>query len=106
VRRGSRRSPQLTATNPTSLGPSDPPCNDGPSQSAGYRSADSAASTSVTRRHPGAWWQLIEDERKFATVARVSEVKESLYRAFLQPWVRAMVGPQLADAAWEMHLSG
>jgi hypothetical protein len=36
-------------------------------------------------------------------VARVSEVNESLYRAFLQPWVRAMVGPQLADAAWEMH---
>ena len=37
MRPGSRRSPQLTATNPTSLGPSDPPCNDGPSQSAGYR---------------------------------------------------------------------
>ena len=35
----------------------------------------------------------IEDERKFATVARVSEVNESLYRAFLQPWVRAMARP-------------
>jgi hypothetical protein len=37
VRPGSGRSPQLTATNPTSLRPADPPCNDGPSQSAGYR---------------------------------------------------------------------
>ena len=45
----------------------------------------------------------IEDERKFATVARVSEVNESLYRAFLQPWVRAMVGPQFAHAAQAMQ---
>jgi hypothetical protein len=45
----------------------------------------------------------IEDERKFATVARVSEVNESLYRAFLQPWVRAMLGPQFAHAAQAMQ---
>ena len=32
-----------------------------------------------------------EDERRFATAARVSEINLSLYRTFVQPWVRAMV---------------
>ena len=35
-----------------------------------------------------------EDEREFATVARMAEVNESLYRTFLQPWVRAMTTSQ------------
>ena len=34
-----------------------------------------------------------EDERRFATAARVSEINLSLYRAFVQPMVKAMVTP-------------
>lgn len=37
-----------------------------------------------------------EDEREFATVARMAAVNESLYRTFLQPWVRALTTPQMA----------
>ena len=33
----------------------------------------------------------------------MSKVNEGLYHTFLQPWVRAMVGPQLAHAVWKMH---
>jgi hypothetical protein len=39
-----------------------------------------------------------EDERRFATAARVSEINLSLYRAFLQPMVKAIFTPQVADA--------
>ncbi len=39
-----------------------------------------------------------EDERRFATAARVSEINLSLYRAFAQPFVRAMITPQIAEA--------
>ena len=38
----------------------------------------------------------VENDRKFAAVARVSEVNLALYRSFAQPWVRAMVTPQSA----------
>ncbi|MFL5334259.1 MAG: DUF3141 domain-containing protein [Geminicoccaceae bacterium] len=41
----------------------------------------------------------IEDERKFATVAKISEVNLGLYRTMLQPWVRAAVTPQSAEAS-------
>ena len=46
-----------------------------------------------------------EDERKFATAARVSEINLSLYRAFAQPWVRAMVTPQMAEWMRKFHPS-
>ena len=39
-----------------------------------------------------------EDERRFATAARVSEINLSLYRAFLQPMVKAVFTPQVAEA--------
>jgi hypothetical protein len=39
-----------------------------------------------------------ENERRFATVRRVSEINLGLYRSFLQPFVRALAGPQ--TAAW------
>ena len=39
-----------------------------------------------------------EDERRFATAARVSEINLSLYRAFMQPMVKAIVTPQVAEA--------
>jgi hypothetical protein len=38
-----------------------------------------------------------EDERRFATAARVSEINLSLYRAFAQPMVRAIFTPQVAE---------
>jgi len=42
-----------------------------------------------------------EDERRFATAARVSEINLANYRNFVQPWVRAAVTPRLAD--WIRH---
>jgi hypothetical protein len=44
-----------------------------------------------------------EDDRRFATVARLSEVNESLYQTFVRPAVRAAVTPAIADAIREMH---
>jgi hypothetical protein len=38
-----------------------------------------------------------EDERRFATAARVSEINHSLYRAFVQPMVKAFVTPSVAN---------
>jgi hypothetical protein len=44
-----------------------------------------------------------EDDRRFATVARLSEVNESLYKTFVRPAVRAAVTPAMADAIRQMH---
>src|SRR5712664_1367121 len=44
-----------------------------------------------------------EDERRFATAARVSEINLSNYRNFVQPWVRATVTPQVADWMRKWH---
>jgi hypothetical protein len=38
-----------------------------------------------------------EDERRFATAARVSEINLALYRAFAQPIVKAVFTPQVAE---------
>lgn len=38
-----------------------------------------------------------EDDLRFATVARVSEINNGLYRVLMQPMVRAMVTPQVAE---------
>ena len=43
------------------------------------------------------------DERCFAAAARVSEINLSLYRTFLQPWVRAMATPAGADGMRRLH---
>jgi hypothetical protein len=43
------------------------------------------------------------DERRFATAARVSEMNLALYRTFLQPVVRAMCPPAVAEAMHRMH---
>jgi hypothetical protein len=45
----------------------------------------------------------IEDERRFAAAARLSEINLSLYRAFVQPAVRAMVTPAAAEAMQRLH---
>jgi pimeloyl-ACP methyl ester carboxylesterase len=44
-----------------------------------------------------------EDDRRFATVAKLSEINLSLYRAFLQPVVRAMVPDWASRSLREMH---
>ncbi|ALM52885.1 DUF3141 domain-containing protein [Halomonas huangheensis] len=46
-----------------------------------------------------------EDERRFATVARVSEINLGLYRQFMQPWVRALSTPESARWMRRMHPS-
>ncbi|MBX5236909.1 DUF3141 domain-containing protein [Rhizobium sp. NLR22b] len=43
------------------------------------------------------------DDRRFATVAKVSEINLSLYRTFLQPFVRAMAPDWAAKHLREMH---
>jgi hypothetical protein len=43
------------------------------------------------------------DERRFATVANVSEVNLALYRSFMQPFVRAMLPPAVSEILREMH---
>ncbi len=45
----------------------------------------------------------LADERKFAAAARLSEINLALYRAFVQPAVRAAVAPPLAEAMRRMH---
>jgi hypothetical protein len=44
-----------------------------------------------------------EDERRFATAARVSETNLALYRAFVQPLVRSMVNAPFAEWMHRMH---
>jgi hypothetical protein len=45
----------------------------------------------------------LEDERRFATAARVSEINLANYRKFVQPWVKAMVTPQMAELMHKWH---
>ena len=44
-----------------------------------------------------------EDERRFATAKKVSEINLSNYRTFVQPWVRAMAVPQAAEWMRKLH---
>ena len=44
-----------------------------------------------------------QDERRFATAARLSEINLALYRTFVQPMVRAVVSAPLADWMYQMH---
>ena len=43
------------------------------------------------------------DERRFATAARVSEINLALYKAFLQPAVRAFPTAELAEQMRRFH---
>jgi hypothetical protein len=45
----------------------------------------------------------VEDERRFATVARISEINLGLYRMFLQPWVRSLANQGFADSMRRLH---
>jgi len=44
-----------------------------------------------------------DDERRFATTARVSDINLALYRAFAQPVVRAMTSASTAEKMRQMH---
>jgi hypothetical protein len=45
----------------------------------------------------------VEDERQFAAVARISEINLGLYRAFVQPWVKAWANAGFAEWMQKMH---
>lgn len=44
-----------------------------------------------------------EDDRRFATVARISEINLGLYRLFMQPWIKAIITPESARLIRRMH---
>ena len=44
-----------------------------------------------------------EDERRFATVSRLSEVNTNLYRTFLSPVVRSLVQKPVAEVLRQLH---
>ncbi|MFK4508423.1 DUF3141 domain-containing protein [Bradyrhizobium daqingense] len=44
-----------------------------------------------------------EDERRFATAKRISEINLAAYQKFVQPWLKRMVTPQMAEWAHNMH---
>nr|WP_290697753.1 DUF3141 domain-containing protein [Halomonas sp. UBA3074] len=44
-----------------------------------------------------------EDDRRFATVARISEINLGMYRLFLQPWIKATITPEAARWMRRMH---
>jgi pimeloyl-ACP methyl ester carboxylesterase len=44
-----------------------------------------------------------EDERRFATAARVSEINLAAYQKFIQPWIKSLVTPQMAERMQKLH---
>src|SRR3954449_10731482 len=44
-----------------------------------------------------------EDERRFETAKRVSDMNLEAYRKYLQPWVKSMVTPQMAELMHKWH---
>ena len=44
-----------------------------------------------------------EDDRRFATVARISEINLGLYRLYMQPWLKAVMTPEAARWIRRMH---
>jgi len=44
-----------------------------------------------------------EDQRRFAAANRVSEINLANYRKFVQPWVRAIATPQIAERMRNLH---
>jgi hypothetical protein len=44
-----------------------------------------------------------EDERRFATVARLSEINYALYRTLVSPWLRAWTSEPSAEALRRLH---
>src|SRR6476469_9293523 len=44
-----------------------------------------------------------EDERRFAAAKRVSEINLAAYQKYLQPWIKGMVKPQMAETMRNLH---
>src|SRR3954454_14147079 len=44
-----------------------------------------------------------EDERRFAAAKRVSELNLAAYQKFLQPWIKTVVAPQMAELTRNLH---
>lgn len=44
-----------------------------------------------------------EDDKRFAAVARISEINVGLYRSFVQPWIRAAITPESAALMQRLH---
>jgi len=44
-----------------------------------------------------------EDERRFAAAKRVSEINLAAYQKYLQPWIKRMVRPQVAEMMQNLH---
>jgi pimeloyl-ACP methyl ester carboxylesterase len=44
-----------------------------------------------------------EDERRFETAKRVSELNLAAYQKYLQPWIKSMVTPQMAEMMRNWH---
>ncbi|WP_375775336.1 DUF3141 domain-containing protein [Bradyrhizobium sp. ma5] len=44
-----------------------------------------------------------EDERRFETAKRVSEMNLAAYQKFVQPWIKSMVTPQMAEMMRNWH---
>lgn len=44
-----------------------------------------------------------EDERRFETAKRVSEMNLAAYQKYLQPWVKSMIAPQMAEMMRNWH---
>ncbi len=44
-----------------------------------------------------------EDERRFETAKRVSEMNLAAYQKYLQPWIKSMVTPQMAELMHKWH---
>lgn len=44
-----------------------------------------------------------EDERRFAAAKRVSEINLAAYQKFVQPWIKGVVNPQMAELMRNLH---
>lgn len=44
-----------------------------------------------------------EDERRFETAKRVSEMNLAAYKKYLQPWIKSVVTPQMAEWTRNLH---
>jgi hypothetical protein len=44
-----------------------------------------------------------DDERRFEAAKRVSEMNLAAYRTYLQPWIKSMVTPQIAELMRDWH---
>src|SRR5260221_1532735 len=44
-----------------------------------------------------------EDERRFAAAKRVSEINLAAYQKYLQPWIKGMAKPQVAEMMRNLH---